>query len=147
MSYVLEVDISDHLPSLLCTNIKTNDLDAPKMIKCRIFDLKANTAIKCAIKNSDWSFIENTELNLDQASKLFSKKLTDIIDTYAPEKSRKIDRLEQGYPSWITSALIVSMNKRNKLFEKYKNNRDSPKLKEYITYHNKINSPKRISKR
>ena len=84
----MNIGISDHLPCSLCTDINTNKLDAPVKITSRNFDEKVNVAIKCAIYNTDWIFIDNQDNALNVITNLYMGKLKNIIDYHAPERTK-----------------------------------------------------------
>ena len=57
-------------------------------------------------------------MHINDASDFFIRKITEVIDIYAPEKSMKIKQKDIIRQPWMTPALIKSTNTKDKMYRK-----------------------------
>ena len=83
---ILIDDISDHLPCFIrIENVKPG-LKTPEVRKYRKLNDDAISEINVSLKECDWSELTNRDCS--SSFDYFHQKLTDIIDSHAPEKEK-----------------------------------------------------------
>ena len=89
--------------------------------------------------------------NADEAYNKFLKKFSDLLDIHAPmkEMSKKEKKIQEK--PWLTQGLLKSINKKRKLFLKFKNeklkNKNGTTYQQYKMYNDNINKLKKLRKR
>ena len=145
-SALLTFDISDHLPVITCVgHDKYTTKRKPKIIKTRHIneDVKAN--ISNTIKITNWQYLE--QLNTNDAFIAFTNKLNDIINNEVQEKTVIVPASRIIRDPWITTGLITSSRKLNKLYKmQIGKDKNHPKSTKYSQYRNAYNSLKRKAK-
>ena len=76
----------------------------------------------------------------------FAKTLQQITDKHAPVRKLSNKMRTQLRKPWITSAILKSIKKRQKLLTTHFLSNDSNKVKEYKTCNNKLNKIKDAAK-
>jgi hypothetical protein len=117
----------------------------PLTFTCRPLDDDKMYNILCTLHENDWSSLESLPIN--DAFELFNKTLLMVLDKFAPEKHVTIPYKNIIRDPWITPALLVSSNKRLRLYKKCINKDKSDESHyKYVTYRNLFNKLKRQSK-
>lgn len=145
-SAILCLDISDHLPVLLCVGRKTRSNKAePLIIRKRHLTSSIMKNIATVVRETNWLYLEN--MNTDHAYTEFSNTLDTIINNAAPEKEIKISSKFVIRDPWVTRGLIASSRTLNKLYRK-KMGKDKKNLhyEKFINYRNMYNKLKRLTK-
>ncbi len=125
-SYVLKLNLSDHF--LIAVAVKRPRL-SPNFVT-RNFSAQNKVKFSNKLAAADWTPILNTT-NVDVAFNYFIKKLKRIYNKCFPYVNR-INR--QRKSAWLTSALLKSIRRKNKLFLQSK--RDPSVRIKYIQYRN-----------
>ena len=78
----------------------------------------------------------------------FHTKLTDLIDQYLPLTTRRIPHRRVRKEPWVSSGLLISINKNKKLYKKYLKNRDCKSIEEtYKCYNQRLKRIKRAARK
>src|SRR6266496_5287677 len=72
--------------------------------------------------------------------RLFYNGYKDIFDCCFPKVTRKRSYRKTPHNEWMTKCLIVSCNKKSKLYKKYRLNPTGPNKGKYVAYRNKLKS-------
>ena len=76
----------------------------------------------------DWSFTENTsESNVNEDAKKMISHIEDLLDKYAPLTKLNNKELKQKSKPWITKAILKLIKIRNRLYNKFKKEKDIDK--------------------
>ena len=108
-------DMSDHLPCLVVIKNQRKCMKESKTIISRPLTNRNLDKINVELASMNW----DKELTSDTIEEDFNKshnKLCAIIDTYAPEKRRKISAKKVVQDPWITKGILTSLNKQRKLY-------------------------------
>jgi hypothetical protein len=101
--------------------------------------------IKTTLNNVNWEVLKDE--NANEAYNNFENILINAIDKYAPETIKKIKYCNIIREPWMTTGLLTSGKKLNRLFNDCANkNKNDITYQNYITYRNKYNSLKRKAK-
>ena len=148
----LTISLSDHLAQFLLIP----DL-SPKQKKKRFFykrDTKNFDRVNFLLDLLDieWSQILNVQNNDVIASFIaFEKKMNELLDLYLPLKKMTKRELEQQQKPWITTGILNSMKRRDRLLKKFtKAKHELIKIqyhKEYKKLRNQIVALCRINKK
>jgi hypothetical protein len=125
-SYVLKLNLSDHF--LIAVAVK-RPRSSPNFVT-RNFSAQNKVKFSNKLSAADWTPIFNTT-NVDVAFNYFIKKLKRIYNKCFPYVTR-INR--QRKSAWLTSSLLKSIRRKNKLFLQSK--RDPSVRIKYIQYRN-----------
>ena len=145
-SAILTFDISDHLPVITCVgHDKYTTKRKPKIITTRHINEEVKAKISNTIKITNWQYLE--QLNTNDAFIAFTNKLNDIINNEVQEKTVIIPASRIIRDPWITTGLITSSRKLNKLYKmKIGKDKNHPNSTKYSQYRNAYNSLKRKAK-
>ena len=133
-------NIADHYPNFLFIKI-SKETHIPKFVTYRqITDTKIET-LKTELSNLNWEDITNIQ-DPTIAYDIFLSKVSSQIDKHLPMVRKKFKRTSHKINPWITTPIINSLNARNKLYIKYKREKNEQKkmvLKnEYNEYRNSL---------
>ena len=84
------------------------------------------------------------EDDVDEATDLFTKRLTEILDKVAPIKTIQV---RSNYLPWMSDITKANINLRNDLLSKAKKTKDDKHWKEYKKLRNFINNSIKAEKR
>ena len=91
----------------------------------------------------DWSILKN--MNVEQSYDYFITALNNIIEIYAPMKSKKLKYKKVVYNPWMTSGLSKSSYHKDKLYRMSINKpKDSHEAITYRNYRNFLNKRNRL---
>ena len=147
-STILVNDISDHMPTILTTNIGV--VNSKKDNKKSIFkrnhsDVNINK-FRQKLSDIEWqNVINNNDVNDDYTK--FIEKFNILYDECIPLKKCTVNRKKDPLSPWISKGLLKSINKKNKLYKQYLQNPTTGNLQKFKTYTNKLNMLIRKSKR
>ena len=145
-SSILINDFSDHLPCYVILPDVTELKASLQTVSFRVFSEKVKLKICENIRKIDWQI----ELNNDDVNEAFSKfhsKLTNLIEKFAPVKTKTINPRKQPRAKWLTAGIINSINKNKELYKKSIQTSASLESKDEYTKHNKLlNKIKRYAK-
>ena len=140
-------DSSDHLPCY-----------------CILRDLNPHRAEEVEITSRDTrkKNLENLKKHLNTESPLlplhgtnvneqfdnFHTKLVSLIDQYLPITTRRIPHRKLRKEPWVSSGLMISINKNKKLYKKYLKNRNCKAVEEkYKQYNHQLKRTKRAARK
>ena len=136
-SSILINDFSDHLPCYVILPDVTELKASVQTVSFRRFSEKVKLKICESIRKIDWQ----TELINDDVNEAFSKfhsKLTNLIEKFAPVKTKTINPRKQPRAKWLTAGIINSINKNKELYRKSIQTNASLESKNQYTMHNKL---------
>ena len=124
-SYKLKYDLTDHLPLFLKLDQKINEEEpqqVSKLINFKKFKKKG--------QKMNWREILDIE-DAERATNVFIDKLQLLIKNSTYNKRKKLEPKK----SWITPTLVISINKKQKLYKEHKKKPKDKKLeKKYKDY-------------
>lgn len=135
-SIILDTQITDHKATILGLSISTKK-DENLKLESNYINYINYENLKQDLRTHDW----NIYFNIDDVNMLATymiKILNDITAKHTKVIKRKRNDIKRK--QWITNGLIKSINTKNELHRKYKNNPDNHAAKEeFITYRNYVN--------
>ena len=145
-SGILINDISDHLPCFCILNNVYPNRKEDLVITSRDTRPKNLNALKGRL--SDPALLKpDISASVDDQFNKFHSKLCEEIDHFLPIRTRKIPHRRRRQEPWVTSGLLISMNKCKKLYKLHiKDRRNQVKLEKYTTYNQELKRIKRRAK-
>ena len=144
-SGIILSDISDHLPIFMFFGKQKTSPKTPLTFTCRPLHDENINNILSTLHEHDWSSLDT--LPIHDAFEIFNNTLLMTLDQFAPEKQVTIPYKNIIRDPWVTPALLVSSNKRLRLYKKCINKDKSDKSYcNYVKYRNLFNKLKRQSK-
>jgi hypothetical protein len=144
-SGLLFTDISDHLPIFCIVHdvLPNVDNDTPIVVR----EKNANNLFKFQeqLSRTVWSDIPQYN-DPQNAYDSFVNKFYDVFNQCFPLKRLKASRYTFRKP-WMTTGLLKSIKRKNKLYQKCLRNPCSVNATQYKNYKNKLNHSIRIAKR
>ena len=147
-STILVNDTSDHMPTILSTNL---DFISPKkqnkkfVFKRKHCDVNLNK-FKKRLSEIKWQeVLDNNDVNDDYDK--FIERFNSLCDESIPLKKCTVNRKKDPMSPWITKGLLKNINKKNKLYKQYIQSPTIVNLQKFKTYKNKLNMLIRKSKR
>ena len=132
-SYVLQDNISDHLPCV-CTlqDVKATKRDK-KSITTRIMKRMNMNRLKEEILQTDWDTILGTCDSLDNKFDKILQTISENVDHFLPETTKHISYTKLRKEPWITSSLMRSIKKSKSMYvtQLHGNSSQKKKYKEY----------------
>jgi hypothetical protein len=145
-SAILVESLSDHLPCLTLIKRVNKLYRAPSYITCRQNNEKTQKPINNILLDMDWRYLDNYGTN--EAYEIFHEQLYNVINEVSPVKQIKIKPKNTLLQPWMTSGLLKSSNKINKLYKKAIGcSKSSREYAKYIKYRNKYHIIKRNAKK
>ena len=136
-STIIINDMSDHLPCLVIIKNQRKCLKENKTITSRPLTDTNLDKINVELSLINW----DQELKSTTVEEDFSKfhdKLCAIIDTYAPEKEKKISAKKVVQDPWITRGILTSLRKQKKLYSQMLDSKTAVATNKYKIYRNKL---------
>ena len=142
---VIANDISDHLPVLAQVKLKCTSVPKQYVMKR---DMKKFDKLEYVndLKSELEPLINKTFDNVDDLVHIFLEKYNKIVDKHAPNKKLSIKESKLETKPWISSALLKSINTKNRLFRKFVKTKTEQSKQNYKTYRNKLTHITRIYK-
>ena len=129
-------DMSDHLPCLVIIKNQRKCMKESKIITSRpLTDINLDK-INVELSNIDWD--QELKSHTVEDFNKFHNKLSAIIDTYAPEKERKISAKKVVQDPWITRGILTSLRKQRKLCSHMIDSKTTLATNKYKTYRYKL---------
>ena len=139
-------DLTDHLPNfLIITKISGNKKNTN--IFKRDFSHFDEQLLNVEVQSFDWEGMISSNSDPNQMFDLFYTKLSGIIDAHIPIKKLSKRELKIKYKPWITRAIRVSIQEKNRLYKKYLKTKSAYYHAKFKLYRNKINHLLKLSKR
>jgi len=133
-SYIIEHDITDHLPLMLHIS---DDFALNPASNCQhVFKCINMNKLNHLASEVDWSYILRFD-QAEEATNYLLGKLNVIIEK-SEFKKRNLNRYNKLKP-WITNAIITSIKNRDRLKKTLRVNPSPAKLSEYREYRNRLN--------
>ena len=145
-------DISDHLPIVhICDLDNSNNNSKQTFEKSdnkRILNSENIKTFTNEIKNVSWSSVL-TNMHPESAFKEFSKLFTSIYEKNFPFRNKISGRssFNKIRSPWMTSAILKSIKRKNKLYKTYLTTPNKKNENIYKKYKNKLNHTIKISKK
>jgi len=147
-SSILVTDISDHLPTVLSTNLDGNNLTTnQKSAKYKRYHNTNNvTNFQKRLSEVNWQEkLDNVDANVDY------NKFIEIFDILynecIPLKKVSSNKKKEPMSPWISKGLLNSINMKNKMYKQYLQSPSEAKFQKFKTYKNKLHMLIRKSKR
>ena len=140
---VIYSDISDHLPVAVRieTGVPKNKLH--NFYTSRSFDSVSLCNFKVQLLNYPWNDVDysfSACTDPSEAFNLFYNVYKDIFNKCFPKiTTRRSYRMTPRH-EWMTKGLIVSCNKKSKMYKKYRQHPTQANKDKYIVYRNKLKS-------
>ena len=99
------------------------------------------------VQSFDWEGMISSNSDPNQMFDLFYTKLSGIIDAHIPIKKLSKRELKIKYKPWITRAIRVSIQEKNRIYKKYLKTKSAYYHAKFKLYRNKINHLLKLSKR
>ena len=146
-SGIIEDHISDHLP---CYNI-IRDINTTKrpalVVTSRDTRAKNLTAIKRRLENNPNLLLPQHVDCVDEQFDEFHRKLLAEIDHFLPMRTRKINDKAVRREVWVSSGLLISINKCKKLYRKHLKDRSNRDVYDkYHQYNTQLKRTKRAAR-
>ena len=139
-------DLTDHFPNFLIIN-KFSHLPSKTKIYKRDYSHFNDSALVDEIRFIDWSTVLSDSYDVNTLFNSFYLKLSNIVDKHVPLKMLQKKEIKFMSKPWITPAIKVSIDRKNKLYKKYLKTRSPYLHSKFKLYRNKLNHLLRISKR
>jgi hypothetical protein len=140
---VVTTDISDHLPIFNFIERQPAQKSENKFVKYRKLNDNVIQRIIRFLDSIDWINILK-DLNVNDASNYFIEKITDALDTFAPEKTIKIKPENIIRQPWMTPGLLALSRTKDKMYRKCIGK--SKQCKSYMDFINHRNMYNRMKK-
>ena len=124
----ITVGISDHIPQFsIIPFINNNHTPKNNNIYSRKLKNIDIEKFKNELNNTDWSYTENNETNVNEAAKNFLTKIEQLLDKFAPLRKLNNKAIKQNNKPWITKDILKHIKQKNKLYEKFSKERNTIK--------------------
>ena len=147
-SAILVTDITDHLPTILMSNLSLDKkaCSTNKSFYKRVHSDDNISRFKNQLSKVKWEeVLENT--NVDDDYDTFLKHFQNIYDECIPLKKCTNKPKRDPRSPWITKGLLKSINTKNKLYKQYLSCPNDSNRQKFKTFRNKLHSLIRKSKR
>lgn len=137
-SGTLITDISDHLPVFYIKN-EPAQCHSKKVFTYYKRNINDNTIdnLKRKLSQIDWSRVYEC-IDVDKAYDLFLADFTSCYDQCLPLQRKTVKIRNHISKPWITSGILKSIRKKNKLYKDTLINKSEQTLQKYVHYKNKL---------
>ena len=143
-SGILVSDISDHFPIFTLFPFTSNTYSFPSGCFRNTSDANLRS-FKSDLDSCDWSVVFNTNPNVSFNN--FMNIFNNLCDINVPIiRTKRSNRKSQPRCKWITSALLKSINYKNRLYHKYLRFPYQFNRQKYIRYRNLLTTILRSAK-
>jgi len=144
---IIKTDISDHFPIFLLTDIDTNFKNdkKEKIIKTRVYSEFNIQNFRKYLQEQNWELLTETN-DVNSAYELFLKLFSKQYNKAFPQVE-KIIKLKTALSPWMTTGLLKSSKKKQKLYEKFLKHKTYKNEVKYKNYKNKFEKIKKQSKK
>ena len=129
MSFILDCDISDHLPCPTVFNKQYKKVKDPLILKTRHIDDEKLNKMSGKLTSLDWSHLENTDC--ENGFNVVHDKIKMCLNDIAPETMVRISAKRIIREPWVTASIRKSGMELNKL---HKTAKLLPKDHRYLQY-------------
>ena len=145
-SYILEDNISDHLPcACILQDIKAAKRDT-KTITTRQMKRMNIKRLNEEISEINWNQVINTSLDLDNKMEQVIDTTNELINRFLPHITKQVSYNKLRKEPWITSALMKSIKRSKNLYMKQLKGTITDHIK-YKDYNNILKKVKRHAKK
>ena len=115
-------NISDHLMPFLCLDITKEFSSPPKTISFQPSDARSVNAFVSAVNEIDFKehFQYDINRNANHGFDVFKEQIDSCINKFIPYKTVKFKRYKHKIRPWITSGILISIKKRDKMYKHLK---------------------------
>ncbi len=141
--------LTDHFPIFQITSsVFRHDNNVFNNRRSRLFNKTRLQQFCYDIGLVNWDFVSNFDSPND-AYNSFIQKFMHIYNIHFPYKLSRINKRRRNIPRkpWITSAIVKSINRKDKLYKKYVSHSTDYNKNLYVTYRNRLTALIRVSKR
>ena len=138
-------DISDHFPifTVFPFTVKTHSSNPNCFRKMSADNLRR---FKTDLQSSDWSAVYDAS-NPNLSFKNFMNNFNHLYDKNIPlVRTKNFNRKSQPKSPWITTALLKSINHKNRLYQKYLRSPSDSNRQKHIHYRNLLTTVLRSAK-
>lgn len=136
---IVYADISDHLPILIQTDLALKKQTLPKFVYRRSFTERAKATFTQMLQSINWSDLSTDNMDPNVAFKVFSKTFLDVYEACFPIRKVNITRKRNPRKPWMTTGLIKSCIKKEKLYKLRIKHPTDQNIINYKNYRNKLN--------
>ena len=137
-------DITDHLPVFQITSLSMSNHNKSSHVYVKQTDPSSLKAFKKDLLIVDWDEILNS-CDVDEAYNSFLCKFKEKYDSnFIP---RKINKKKFPKKPWVTASLLKCINKKNKLYKSFCQERNNRTESKYKKYRNRLNSVLQTSRK
>ena len=115
-------NISDHLMPFTCLDITKEYSSPPKTISCQPSDARSINAFLSAVNEINFSEHISYDINAsaNHGFDVFKGLLDECVNKFIPYRTVKFKRYKHKIRPWITSGILVSLKKRDKMYKQLK---------------------------
>jgi hypothetical protein len=140
-SAILITDLSDHLPTILVSDM---NFDVKYKQKNKYVYKRCHTGdnidrFKQELSKINWKTILNNN-NADDDYNAFNKIVIELYDKCIPVKKRSSKYKKDPRSPWITKGILKSINTKNKLYKQYLRCPNNNSCQKFKTFSNKLHS-------
>ena len=145
LSFILDCDISDHLPCLTVFNKQHKKVQDPLILKTRHIDDEKLNKMSGKLTGLDWSHLKNTDC--ENGFNVVHDKIKMCLDDIAPETTVRISAKRIIREPWVTAGIRKSGMELNKLHKTARFlPRDDHRYIQYLDYRKYFHKIKQVSK-
>ena len=147
-SAILTIDISDHLPIFICFDKLHKGRFSKQALQFSMRDLSDRNIVKVAedLSQIDWRNNMN-DLNTEQSFEYLNDHINNALNKSCPVKVVKISQKNVIREPWMTSGLLKSSRKLDRLHASSLHSQDGSDRKiKYLNYRNAFSKIKRKAK-
>ncbi|XP_072037093.1 uncharacterized protein [Amphiura filiformis] len=148
-SGVCVVGLTDHFPIFQCTKSMALRFIQPHIGTTRTYNQSSIEHFYNHLKLIDWKFVTDMT-SADGSYEAFVSKFLRIYNTYFPVKARGTRNSRNRHiprKPWITSLILKSIHRKEKLYRKYIGHPSPSNKNAYISYRNKLTTLIRAAKK
>ena len=146
-SSIILSDITDHYPIMTHFNLKPLAKNNYPLPKRRRATLEILASLSASFDNADWSCVyDSNDVNLSFDN--FLNVFNEHLDAHIPkQKDNRVNYKSSPRLPWISKSLLRSINRKNRLYYKYKMNKYQSSKDKYTSYKNTLTKILRLEKR
>lgn len=139
-------DLSDHLPNFLIINKLSKTTYHPVIYK-RDYSSFDEVELLEEVRAINWEEVLPSLPDVNSIFESFHKKITGLIDKYAPLKRLSRKEVRVRAKPWVTKGLRTSIAIKNKLYKSYLKSKSQYSFSKYKFYRNKLKHLLNLSKK
>ena len=148
-SFIIVTDISDHLPVMVRVNLTLSYKPFYTCSQTRKIDETSIAQFKSQLAKLDWSLVHTLccKDNPDAAYDEFFSLFKAAYNTAFPLINKTMNNRNKFKNPWMTTGLLKSSRKKEKLYLKYIKNPTSTNKQIFVTYRNKFKALRILTER